>query len=381
MATSRDAYVYNSSSARTLANGRAMVRNYSDALSVREQHPTYEIDRLASEHSSNLRWDRELKNNLRRGKRIRFSRNRAWLTQYRPFTKQHSYVDYVLVNNKYQMDSVFPTADSDNQAICVPGIGSTNPFSTLIVDAMPDLHLMSFGQCFPRYRFEQVDGDDMLSRRKGEVVRVDNITDAALRSFRDRCDGARVTKDAIFYYVYGVLHAPAYRERFANDLLKELPRIPLPANRSGFRAFTDAGRKLARLHLRYDEATPWPLTFAKGGWRPGTPMDAESWFRVERMRQPRGDRSVVRYNDHIEIRDIPESAWTYHVNGKPAIAWVLDRQTVKTDRSSGIVNDANDYAIETATDPSYPLRLLARVIRVSVDTVEIVKSLPNPDLP
>lgn len=378
MATSRDAYVYNSSPRSCAANGRAMVRDYSDALSVREEHPTYDIDTVAKQHSSNLRWDRELKNNLRRGKKIRFSRRNVWTTQYRPFAKQHCYVEYVLVNNKYQMDRIFPTAEVANRAICLPGIGSTNPFSTLIVDAMPDLHLMAFGQCFPRYRFERSTGDDMLGGKKGELVRVDNVADSALRSFRDRCCTVRVTKDAIFYYVYGVLHSASYRERFANDLAKEMPRIPLPKDGVVFRKFTDAGRRLARLHLGYDSLRPWPVRFARGGWRLPAGTTRQSWFRVEKMRQPKGDRSVVRYNDNIEVCDIPDSAWDYQVNGKSAITWVMERQGLKKDTKSGIVNDANDYAVETVGDPSYPLKLLARVIRMSVETVAIVNELPEP---
>ena len=379
MATSRDAYVYNSSPKSCAANGRAMVRDYSDALSVREEHPTYEIEGVTNQHSSNLRWDRELKNNLGRGRKIRFSRRKVWITQYRPFTKQHCYVEYVLVNNKYQMDRIFPTTDAANQAICVPGIGSTNPFSALMVDAMPDLHLMAFGQCFPRYRYERSSGDDMLQGRKGELVRVDNIADSAVRLFRARCGTVRVTKDSIFYYVYGVLHAPSYRERFANDLGKELPRIPLPKDGNAFKIFVEAGRKLAKQHLGYDNVRPWAITFAKGGWRPRAGIGAKSWFRVEKTRHPKRDRSLVRYNDHIEISNVPESAWDYQVNGKPAITWVMERQGVSTDTRSGIVNDANDYAIETMGDPAYPLKLLARTIRVSVETVSIVNRLPEPN--
>ena len=375
--TSRDAYIYNSSLSSSAENGRAMVRNYLDALGVREEHPRYKIDRVIGQHSSNLRWDRELKNNLERRKKTRFSRNNIWLTQYRPFTKQHCYVDYVLVNNKYRMDRIFPTAETTNRAICVAGIGSTNPFSVLVVDAMPDLHLMAFGQCFPRYRYERSTGDDLLQGRKGELIRVDNIANSTLKLFGASCGGVRVTRDSIFYYIYGVLHAPSYRERFANDLVKELPRIPLPKDGTAFKDFSGAGRKLAKLHLDYDTVRPWPITFAKGGWRPRGDIDANSWFRVERINRRKSDQSGVRYNDNIEIQDIPASAWEYVVNGKPALAWVMERQGVVKDKRSGIVNDANDFAIETMADPSYPLKLLARVIRVSVETVSIVHQLPE----
>lgn len=380
LATSRDAYIYNSSPKHCAENARRMVQDYSDALSsVAEERATYRVADVAERHSTNVRWDRELKNNLKRGRRIRFSRSNVWLTQYRPFVKQHCYVDYVLVNNKYQMDRIFPAKDADNLAICVPGPGSTNPFSALIVDSMPDLELVSKGQCFPRYRYEPVPGADLISRHTGVAVRVDNIADSTLRRFKERCAATRLTKDAVFYYVYGVLHSPEYRDRFGNDLAKALPRIPLPEDGAGFRTFSQAGRNLAKLHLRYDEVRPWPIVFRKGGWKPEG-MDAKSWFRVERPTKVKRGDTTVRYNDNIEVSDIPASAWEYEVNGKPAIAWVMERQGVKTDTRSGIVNDANDYAIETMRDPSYPLKLLARVIRVSVETVSIVKGLPEPNL-
>lgn len=122
------------------------------------------------------------------------------------------------------------------------------------------------------------------------------------------------------------------------------------------------------------------LTFAKGGWRPPAATGARSWFRVEKMRHPRGDGSVVRYNDDIEIRDIPDAVWDYEVNGKAALTWVMERQGVKEDSKSGIVNDANDYAVKTMGGPSFPLKLLARVIRMSMETVSIINGLPEPSL-
>ena len=238
--------------------------DYLDALrDLREGRPDTSIDDLVRRHSSNVRWDQALKDNLGRRKTVTFSLDNIWKTQYRPFVKQHCYVDYVLVNRKYQMDSIFPAADSDNRAICVPGIGSTKP-SALMVDAMPDVQLMFNGQCFPRYRYQQpADGQGQLPGIQASLERIDNITDTALRQFRIHYRDSTITKDAIFDYVYGVLHAPDYRERFANDLTKELPRIPF----APFHAFTKAGRELAALHLGYEHCDEHPLelVFAQPG--------------------------------------------------------------------------------------------------------------------
>ncbi|KKZ12083.1 MAG: hypothetical protein TQ37_06090, partial [Candidatus Synechococcus spongiarum 15L] len=207
--TSRDAYIYNFSRDNCAGNARRMVQDYCDALhdwSEGASNPE-ELDNIVKQHSSHVRWDRELRNNLRRQKRITYSTNNIWATQYRPFVKQYCYVDYVLVNNKYQQDSIFPTPTSNNRAICVPGVGSTKPFSALMVDCMPDLHFVAFGQCFPRYRFIPRKGLSLLEETPG-LERADNISDTALAAFRSHYQDPGITKDAIFDYVYGVLHAP-----------------------------------------------------------------------------------------------------------------------------------------------------------------------------
>ena len=270
LATGRDAYIYNFSRDACAENAHRMVENYLGALRERDKFkngsPTDEIiHEITGRHSSNVRWDRELKNNLRRRKEVSCTTNRIWATQYRPFVKQHCYVEYTLVTNKYQMDSIFPAVDSENRVICVPGIGSTKPFSALVADTMPDLELISKGQCFPRYRYrEQAEVQRELPGIESGRERIDNISDTALRAFRVRYNDNTITKDAIFDYVYGVLHASAYRERFANDLAKELPRIPLAPD---FHAFAKAGRELAELHLGYETCVEYPLeiVFAREG--------------------------------------------------------------------------------------------------------------------
>ena len=157
LATSRDAYIYNFSRDACASNARAMVDDYLGARRelTADGAAARNLDEIVTRHASNVRWDTELKNNLRQRKTVSYSADNLRTTQYRPFTKQHCYVDYVLVNRKYQLDSIFPAADTDNLAICVPGVGSTKPFSALVADTMPDLHFVAFGQCFPRYRYAQ----------------------------------------------------------------------------------------------------------------------------------------------------------------------------------------------------------------------------------
>ncbi|MCY4393523.1 MAG: type III restriction endonuclease subunit R [Rhodospirillaceae bacterium] len=193
------------------------------------------------------------------------------------------------------------------------------------------------------------------------------MTDYGLQHFRSAYPSESVSREDIFHYVYALLHSEDYRSRFQANLAKEVPRIPCVKPVEDYRAFRDAGRRLGELHVSYEDVDPYPATIDTGGKL--LMEDPEAAYRVTRMKHPGSgrnkDRSTVIYNPHITIRDIPEAAWEYAVNGKPALAWVMKRQCVRTDKASGIVSDANRYAIETMGNPRYPLELFLRVITVS----------------
>jgi predicted helicase len=368
--TSRDAYLYNSSREACAENASRVVQDYMGALNVVEQGlpPDLNIDQLASRHSSNVRWDRELKNNLRRRKAVAYSPENIWVTQYRPFVRQYCYVEYVLVNNKYQMDSIFPSADCENRAICVPGVGSTKPFSVLVTTTMPDLELISKGQCFPRFRYVRRQGNDILDE-KSSLDRIDNITDTALLTFREHYEDSTITKDAIFDYVYGVLHSPRYRERFANDLAKGLPRVPMALN---FHAFADAGQILTELHLSYESCEQYPLRVESD--LPGEPSPDHYRIGSKAMRFADKERTTLVVNNHIRILGIPSEAHQYKVNGRTPLEWFIDRYRIKQDRESGIINDPNDWF----DDPKDLVAAVRRIVHVSVETVRVLERLPDP---
>ena len=269
------------------------------------------------------------------------------------------------------MDSIFPAFDSENRVICVPGIGSTKPFSALVADTMPDLELISKGQCFPRYRYrEREEVQRELPGIESGRERIDNISDTALRAFRVRYNDNTITKDAIFDYVYGVLHASAYRERFANDLPKELPRIPLAPD---FHAFAKAGRELAELHLGYETCEEYSLEVAfahSGDPRP-------SHFRIGdrgAMRFTDDEKTVLAVNEHVSLRGIPASVHTYQVNGRSPLEWFIDRYGITKNKESGIVNDPNGWF----DDPSELIAAIRRIVHISVETARIVSALPEP---
>ncbi len=207
------------------------------------------------------------------------------------------------------------------------------------------------------------------------------ITYEELAYFKTAYPNETITKDDLFYYVYGLLHSEGYRSRYADNLSKELPRIPCVKTAEDFWKFVTAGRELGHLHVNYKDVKPYPMTFKKANPKFTEISNPEKFYYVTEMKfagnSKEKDKSTVIYNSNIIITDIPLEAYKYIVNGKPALEWVMGRQCVKTDKKSGIVNDANRYAVETVGNPAYPLELFQRVITVSLETMKIVKNLPN----
>ncbi len=245
---------------------------------------------------------------------------------------------------------------------------------------------MDNNQCFPFYLYEKaphsIEGELALGDvTGGGLVKRDAITNEGLAHFQAAYPDEAITKDELFYYVYGLLHSPEYRERFADNLSKQLPRIPAVKQAADFRAFVEAGRKLGDLHCDFDSAPLFPVTLAQGDLRLAHIPDPVKFYRVEKMKfggkRPAQDKTTVIYNANITITGIPLEAYDYVVNGKAALDWVMERQCVKVDKASGIVNDANRYANETMGDPAYPLKLFQRVITISLETMKIVRGLPR----
>ncbi len=288
---------------------------------------------------------------------------------HRPFVKLYLYADQTFSQRPALTGDIFPASDSENRAICVPGIGSTKPFSALVADTMPDRQLMFNGQCFPRYRYrERAEVQRELPGIESGRERLDNISDTALRAFRVRYNDNTITKDAIFDYVYGVLHASAYRERFANDLAKELPRIPLAPD---FHAFAKAGRELAELHLGYETCEEYPLEIVFA--REGEPRPAHFRIGDRAMRFADDEKTVLAVNEHVSLRGIPAAAHTYQVNGRTPLEWFIDRYRITQDKESGIVNDPNGWF----DDPRELVAAICRIVHVSVETARIVTGLPE----
>ena len=387
--TSRDAWCYNASRLSVEDNIHRMVDVYVDQLSKRPEggYVSRIEDQIISDPNL-ISWSGNLKGDLERGKSLSFRDEAIVPSIYRPFCRQHLYFDRRLNERVYQFARIFPTGSEENLVICVTGAGAGAVFSSLMVDCIPNFHTMDTGQCFPLRLYEiveetQSEGPSLLDEESApDGYRVRNaITDDGLQHFQDTYPGKVITKEDIFYYVYGLLHSEDYRARFANNLSKELPRIPCVKTVEDFRAFREAGRRLGDLHVNYENAEPYPVTIKQGDLRLATIDDPTSFFRVTRMkfggRGRNKDKTTVVYNANITMENIPLEAYEYVVNGKPALEWVMERQVVKTDKASGIVNDANRYAVETVGNPAYPFELFQRIITVSLETMEIVRGLPK----
>ena len=384
--TARDAWCYNSSSDEVETNVRRSMAFYSEELS-RKKSASYEddIEKFVSLDGTKISWTRALKADLKRDKPLDFQMGKMVKSLYRPYGKQWLYFSRRFNEMIYQLPQVFPETGETNRAIMVKGNWRGTGQLALMIDALPCYQPDGGGQCFPLRLYEKQEIDsknDLFSTTGSAGVTVrDGITDAGLKHFQDAYPGETITKEDLFYYVYGLLHSEDYRAKYADNLSKELPRIPRVKTAADFWAFSRAGRELGDLHVNYETVETYPVTYKQGDPRTWVIKDPEAFYRVTKWAFGKSgkekDKSTVIYNSNITMTDVPIEAYDYVVNGKPALEWVMERQVVKTDKASGIVNDANRYAIETMNNPAYPLELFQRVITVSLRTMEIVRRLPK----
>ena len=426
--TNRDAWVYNFSLPGLRDSAQRLIETYNEE---RERvHRTRAADLragakvrdLVTNDETRIKWTRDLYKSLEKNRVITYNAGATYCGLYRPFCKQWLNASDGIIYLPAVLRRYFPTPGHDNIGFYAVGTGSDKPFSCMATDQVPDLAFWgsSSGQFFPRWTWEPAGGrhaaeSDMLdlsgdedaeepganAGQEGEVLggyrRVDNITDATLRSYQ-AVYGSEVTKDDVFYYVYALLHSPEYRTRYGADLKKSLPHIPLVASREDFVAFTTAGRGLADLHLDYESVEPTPLRLDVDGKE--VPWDlretiSPSLLHMEKMRYARvrqdgrlqDDKTSIVYNEHVTISGIPTQAQDYLLGSRSGLDWLLDRYRVSTHKASGIVNDPNDWMAEGAgvgpsasAQPRYLLDLIARITTVSVRTQEIVNSLPPLDV-
>ena len=355
--TNRDFWAYSFNRKSLTENMSQMIDTYNEQLFKWERRGNKgaSIDDFVVYDDTKISWSNDLKQKLKSGTVGRFAAEKVRQSLYRPFTVSNLYFDRLMNNSVHLFPKFFPTphTERENRVICVSGLGH-DVFRYLMANRIVELKFSNSSnggtQCFPFYTYDE-DGSN----------RCENITDWALARFRTHYRDDTITKWDIFHYVYGLLHHPIYCERYRANLKRELPRISLAPD---FRAFAAAGARLATIHVDYEEQPEYRLRQVE---TPGRPLD----WRVEKMRLSK-DRTQLRYNGFLTLDGIPAEAFGYRLGNRSALEWVIDQYRVKRDKRSGIVNDPN-----RGDDPEYIVRLVGKVISVSLETVGIVDGLPG----
>lgn len=346
----RDSFAYDFSKDKLIKKIIDLAENYNAEVDrYKRSGKVDDIDYFVKYEK--IKWSRDLKQDLRRKRYAEYDEGKIRNCHYRPFTKKHLYLDRILNEEVYNFPEFFPALqmEKENIIICVSGIGSNRPFQALAANKIVSLSYLEATQCFPFYTYDE----DGSNRRE-------NITDWSLKVFRSHYNDNKIEKWDIFYYIYAILHHPGYRKDFADCLKKELPRIPYAPD---FWAFMEVGRKLADFHLNYEEVEPYPLKWIE--------TESPLSFRVEKMRLSSDNKSII-VNPTLTLAGIPEETFDYKLGNKSALDWIIDQYQVKEDIETGIVSDPNN-----PEDEKYIANLAGRVVKVSIETMNIIKSLPE----
>lgn len=391
IATGRDSWVINYNRSQLEKQMKSMVDTYNrerDLFKSKSKGPeALKVEDVVSSDLKEISWTYGLRDDVKKNIQHKFNASAITPVLYRPFCKQYLYFDTNFVERGGINRYLFPES-SKNVVICITN-KSHFSFSAIITDLVSEYGLVNGrnggSQCFPLYYYEKRDEGSLLSAaEKGnndDYVKRDAISDFALKEFQEKYSDNKITKEDIFYYVYGLLHSPVYREKYRNDLKKMFPHIPILKD---FWSYSKVGRQLAEMHLNYESVKPYDLQEIISDKAPKKDKELyrvnEAGMKFIKDKKVE-DRTTILFNQHVTLKGIPLEAHDYMVNGKSAIEWIIERYCITKDlnmkgEGSGIVNDPNEWS----DDPRYIIDLLKRVITVSVQTNKLVSSLPAFDL-
>jgi predicted helicase len=367
--TTRDTWSYNFNKETLINNVKTMIANYNKFV-MQYSNGEISLEDLKRKSKNEISWSRDLINKLESKKMATFQEHEIVLANYRPFQKMWLYRDDFFIGYRAATHILFPD-DKPNIVMGSTGL-SVNDFGSLVVEHIPDYN-MFVGQIYPLILRSNADSgvqDALFSENQVSKELNDGVSDWALSIFQKKY-GYKTTKEDIFYYVYGVLSAPEFILRYKNELRKEAIRVPLL---DAFSKYSSYGRQLAELHLNYDKMTNDFLKVDIS--HPG--LDASELYRVGKIRYGKSnDKSTIIFNQYITLRAIPAEYYSYLINGKTPIDWVVDRYVVNDDSDSGILNDPNEFS----TDPKYVFNLLLSVIAMTKKIIELQKNLPKLVIP
>ncbi|MHA6646865.1 DEAD/DEAH box helicase [Aerococcus urinae] len=360
--TSRDSWVYGFSKDKVIRNVKTMVKNYNMEIERLQdiKDPDEIIDNL-NLSPNYINWSRSLRKKIQKKEKININNyeNYLVLSQYRPFVKKWLFYqkDVVEMPGRYLSNNI---QSNTFNLIQTTGKGSGRDFSALIYNHIPNFHAMSTGQGYMLENKEETGG------LKLDIDKY-NISDGAEKYYE-------LGKEDLFYYIYALFHSRDYLGKYRDNLIKETPRIPKVKHKE---EFVEIGKQLANLHINY-ELKP-SLDSVKVNYKNQSPSyKVNKKMKFAKKKDPDtgkniNDQSKIIFNSDITIENIPEKAYEYVVNGRSAIEWIMDQYQIKTDKKSGLVDDPNEYS----KNPKYILNLLLSIINVSVQTVDLVNSLPE----
>ncbi|MCA3486542.1 MAG: N-6 DNA methylase [Rhodobacter sp.] len=351
--TARDEWVFGKSRNNVAAQISHFLDVYKSEVAERDPTPW---DRSESHklYPTGIKWTRALKQYWKVKRTVSFEPEKLVESEYRPFVREYCYFAPELNEMQYQLQRIFPLGRAE-QSILISGVPASKPVQAFAVDRLPSYDTLEKTTCLPRFRYTP----------SGE--RIDNITDWAVATFTERYGKtAGVTRDGIFAYVYAALHDPLWRETYAINLKREFPRIPLHPH---FGLWAGWGQRLLDLHIGYEGVEPWPLT------RRDTPDERARSAGLAPKVILKSDPAAgtVTLDSETVLSGIPAAAWDYRLGNRSAIDWVLDQHKEKTPKDPTIRAKFNTYRFANHKDRVADL--LARVVRVSVETMGIVTEI------
>ena len=373
--TNRDVWVYNFSAIKLKQNMSRMIGFYNQEVdryvATNRKLSDIQLQAFTANNPKLIGWTHNLRKSLAGSQRFTYDESRETICLYRPYNKQALYLDPGLIERPRQFIRLMPpnTTQPPNRFIAFSGQGSNLKFSVLMSGTAVDMNALGVTRCAPLYSYHGTKPGGLLGDVNADLPRRVNVSDSTWKRALNQYGGCVGHREDVFYYMYGLLHSEDYRLEFGNNLHKDIPQAPLVENPGDFQAFVEAGRKLADLHINYEQVATYPNLAIDG-------LKSKD-FRVEKMRfRAKDQKDTIIFNRHITISQIPDKAYDYVLNGKSAIEWVMDRYQIRQDKASGIINDPNDWGKEIG-NPRYILDLLASVVNVSAKTVDIVNDLPK----
>ena len=386
VSTNCDSWLYNSSKQKLRNNINKLVNFYNSEVDRYQNYGgNISIEKFVDTNQRKISWHRSLFQKASKGIKTELNENDFRIGLYRPFQKQLIYFNKHFASSPSQNPLIFPDSSYQNKVIVVSGIGA-DEFSCLSTDLIPNLHFLSSGQCFPLHYQEIINDEpslssvnlNLFSEKNNKLSGLDLNTKEKIKVQYEKYD---ISDKEIFYYVYAVLHSEEYRNKYKNNLSKELPRIPFVKSFSKFLELSNKGESLMDMHINFENIEKYPISFKEGHLELLPINNPIEFFRVEKMKfSNKNDKSEVFFNRNLTMVNIPVEAYQYKLNGKSALELIMERQVVSTDSKTGICNDANDFANEIMGNPRYPLELFQKIITLSLKTQEIIKDLPDLEL-